>query len=220
MRRLAWLSVLLFASAALAADPVTGPAAFPRDTIASYKLPATGKVLVFSTPAGVKVVERPGEWLIAGKPGKYTIQGAWIDFDAKSAVAVELNFVVDGPADPPPTPVDPPKPADPVAASVAAAYAAEDSPTKAVDAAALAKVYARGISTLGTAKTAGDVAKDLKAFGDGLLSSTALPKVRATAGKYLAVALGTEPAALLTAQQRDDASALFLSLYLGLKGAK
>lgn len=116
--RFAFAAVVSLALAVLAtaAEPITGPSKLKAGTIGVYTV--ADEVTAFDVPAGLSIVERPGEWFLTGVPGTYTVKCAVLKVDwekKKSSFRfVLLPVTIEGdipPAPPPPPPgPDPPAP--------------------------------------------------------------------------------------------------------------
>lgn len=114
MRRYAMMAVLLAAGIA-AAGPPKGPSAFETYTIGVFKADASGQTTMKIPPAlSAYHNSASGEWAITGPPGKYVLDGAWVDFDAKKLEFFAVPFEITGVTPPtPPTPPNPPNPDPP-----------------------------------------------------------------------------------------------------------
>lgn len=127
--------------------------------------------------------------------------------------------ITPGPAPTPPGP-DPAPPADPLAAAVRAAYAADAGPRKADQLKDLAELYrqAADLAGDGTVLTTGQLMDRIRAAAAALKIDGLTGCRRLIAGEC-AAALGTDPDAALTGDLRGKARALFLRVHVALKGA-
>ena len=169
--------------------------------------------------------------------GKYWVSVVeYVPSDGRPLIRQASTAVTIGPADPtppcppspdnpdppdppeptPPTP--PPIPVDPLAVDLAALYAADGEPTKALDLAYLTELYlqAEAIADDPTIGTKGELFRRLSAPAESLTRDR-LAGVRDRIGGELLAVLGKDPDKTFTPAGRTKAKALFLRIYTALK---
>jgi proline dehydrogenase len=126
-----------------------------------------------------------------------------------------------GKIDPKPVPPPvPPKPADPLAVALRAAFLADTGATKADQLLTLAELYkqAGDLAGLEAVTTTGQLMERIRQAAAALKIDGLLPCRKLIAAEC-ATALGTDPDGAMTAATREKAKALFLRVHEALKGA-
>lgn len=228
-RSLAVMVLLLSALVAHADGPIAGPKEFPEHTVAAYKVPAGGQLLL-KIPAGVSVHKHPDCWCVTGKPGTYRWEGYWIDFTAQKADVIDLPFKITkaGPGpdpgpEPGPDPV-PPEPDDNLTREVRAAYDADSASDKAASARSLAALWKQAANLIrdpARAKTPNDFRTTIEAaartMGLGDPVTGKLPGLRKLASEKLKVILPTDLNATIPVEPRGSAGGVLEQLAAALE---
>lgn len=192
------------------APAIAGPDRVEPYTIGVFKLPETGDTALDPTP-GLSVEQRGSELFVTGRPGKYTLTGTWIDFEARKFRKLAKGFTIGDPPPPPPPP-PPPGPRDPLVDELRTLYAAEASFTKAADVAVLGEVYKlmAAESAKPEYKTPTDLNAKYKSAVTAAIDGRLIP-VRTRCSKEIEAAAG-DPDAPLTDDGRKKLAAAFARL--------
>lgn len=193
---------------------ITGPDRIEPYKIGVFKLPDAGQVLLNDIPE-LSIEQRGSEMFVTGKPGKYTISGHWIDFEAKKAGKVSKTFLIGDPPPPPPPP-PPPGPPDPILSELRTIYASDVSITKGQDIAVLGEVYKLMAAECMSASyaTAADLGAKYKTAVTAAINGRLTP-LRTRCSKEIEAAMG-DPDLPMTEADRKKLSAAFTRLALVL----
>lgn len=229
------LLVALLANLAAAQQPEPPPAPPPLKLPATVTAQLNVPILVKAESAGKLHRWRGDAGLVVVPPGTKSSE-CWIVATAKGRlklvcttvtdtdfVDAETVIVVDGapaPGPNPPTPPAPPTPpvppADPLLAKLLASFLDDVLPPalKKIQVKSLAAVYeaAAQIAVDPSIQTSGDLLKRIKTVSDVTVAPGSLTTLRKLLSAELQAALGDDPAARLTPEQRERAVQLFLRI--------
>lgn len=221
MKRFRLSLCLLFLLPALAAgqDALLVKGEGVKTVVVVSKLPFTvegpkgASWYVWLHPSAVKATDRGDSLEVTSAPkGELTVtlKAVTVDFKGQKVIPFTASVTVqvgDAPKPPPgpdPQPPDPePDPADPFAKAVRAAYLAEASSSKAMDAAALATVYRHGEAVAPTSATAGQLFKAMAEKAQQSGAAGKLPKVQAAIQAENLRILPTEMDAAIAVAERQ-----------------
>ncbi len=196
----------------LAADPAPPPIRLPAEVSARpgrlvrLEADTQGTVVRWLLVGDADLLPLPGtKTAVACSPtaGRFLVI-AWTASGDVPSEAARCTLVVGDPA--------PPPPADPLAADLKTAFAADPSPQKAAHVKQLASAYRQAATAAGSARTAAELYETLKQFVAAGLPADAVVGVRKRLAVEVAKTLTTDADSPLDATTRAAAGKLFARL--------